>query len=585
MGKAIRKGVQFLPIPPTQDDLFPDGARKYSHRANSTNLDSDSRKDYLAATLAFDRNELRRNEEEAKVCALITSSFSEEVKMLLRSNREYVLAADNNDSYGIYTTAKAAHTRVTSFAVAQNTFEHLLQISMTTGTYAAYTDHLLNNRRTFDAIFDPTASGMIPIDNIYTMVLVNGLPESFRYMKDKLYSEDLNGAFPKFDEVRKSMQTYDLNKHKVDVSITPVVPNSPTILAATTDTTSPICNTCNKPFPRTISRTTNKPFTRCISCSYKARNLVPPTVTTPAPTPQQMLAPTQQQITQAQGQLKKAHAVLLAANLNYKVPDPVPAPIIPPPTQRDADYLNSYISSQSNNYSLVATTMIQPSSQWILDSGASLCCTWELSDLINPSLLASPVPIGSAAGETIHATHVGSSAISSSLQIYYVPLSTVKLVSLGALTSLGYVATTGPDQSFSITAPSGVFLCNCLKQTNNIWIFPNSILTRPDFPKPAVTNRNPVPTGATGYPFQIPLNPRHFTKEEVQRAHSMFNLHHFLCHPSDTALKSTLDQGLLSRHTHLTSADVDLMRSFYGSCLACTIGKLSNQDLHTIPRW
>jgi len=60
----------------------------------------------------------------------------------------------------------------------------------------------------------------------------------------------------------------------------------------------------------------------------------------------------------------------------------------------------------------------------------------------------------------------------------------------------------------------------------------------------------------------------------------MFNLHHFLCHPSDTALKSILDQGLLSRHTHLTSADVDLMRSFYGSCLACTIGKLSNQDLH-----
>jgi len=27
MGKAIRKGVQFLPIPPTHDDLFPDGAR------------------------------------------------------------------------------------------------------------------------------------------------------------------------------------------------------------------------------------------------------------------------------------------------------------------------------------------------------------------------------------------------------------------------------------------------------------------------------------------------------------------------------------------------------------------------------
>jgi len=73
MGKAIRKGVQFLPIPPTQDDLFPDGARKYSFRVNSINLDSESLKDYLAVTLAYERNEIRRNEEEAKVCALTTS--------------------------------------------------------------------------------------------------------------------------------------------------------------------------------------------------------------------------------------------------------------------------------------------------------------------------------------------------------------------------------------------------------------------------------------------------------------------------------------------------------------------------------
>ena len=47
MGKAIRKGIPFEAIEPTVDDLFKDGARKYTHRANSTNLDSDSRKDFL----------------------------------------------------------------------------------------------------------------------------------------------------------------------------------------------------------------------------------------------------------------------------------------------------------------------------------------------------------------------------------------------------------------------------------------------------------------------------------------------------------------------------------------------------------
>ena len=38
--------------------------------------------------------------------------------------------------------------------------------------------------------------------------------------------------------------------------------------------------------------------------------------------------------------------------------------------------------------------------------------------------------------------------------------------------------------------------------------------------------------------------------------------------------------GHLSHHTHLTSQDIDLMTNFYGSCMACTAGKLHNADLH-----
>jgi hypothetical protein len=56
-------------------------------------------------------------------------------------------------------------------------------------------------------------------------------------------------------------------------------------------------------------------------------------------------------------------------------------------------------------------------------------------------------------------------------------------------------------------------------------------------------------------------------------------LHHFLGHPHDRALKLTLDQGHLIHYTHLTSHDIDLMTDFYGSCIVCSVGKMHNADL------
>jgi hypothetical protein len=75
-----------------------------------------------------------------------------------------------------------------------------------TGTFAACSDALSNARLTFDAIFDPTVTGTMPIDKIFTMMIVNGLPERFRYMKDRLYSQDLNGAFPTYDDTTSTTE-------------------------------------------------------------------------------------------------------------------------------------------------------------------------------------------------------------------------------------------------------------------------------------------------------------------------------------------------------------------------------------------
>jgi len=50
---------------------------------------------------------------------------------------------------------------------------------------------------------------------------------------------------------------------------------------------------------------------------------------------------------------------------------------MPLPTKPTAEFLNQYIQSQTGNYSLTATTTIGPNPQWVIDTGASLCCTWD----------------------------------------------------------------------------------------------------------------------------------------------------------------------------------------------------------------
>jgi hypothetical protein len=86
VGQAICRGVPFDPARPTTDDLFRGTAlRMYS---------------FLPKT--FDKLERLRRDEEAKVCHLLISSFSEEAKMLLRSVLAFVTAFNDNDSFAMY---------------------------------------------------------------------------------------------------------------------------------------------------------------------------------------------------------------------------------------------------------------------------------------------------------------------------------------------------------------------------------------------------------------------------------------------------------------------------------------------------
>jgi len=99
---------------------------------------------------------------------------------------------------------------------------------------------------------------MMAIDNIVTRILVNGLPDEFKYMKDLMFSKDLMGEFPDFKKTLQVMMTYDLNKQKVDVLPTVAIPPGPTIMSAATAipiTSGQVkCGLCSKMFNKVLHR-------------------------------------------------------------------------------------------------------------------------------------------------------------------------------------------------------------------------------------------------------------------------------------------------------------------------------------------
>jgi len=95
---------------------------------------------------------------------------------------------------------------------------------------------------------------------------------------------------------------------------------------------------------------------------------------------------------------------------------------------------------QSNGLGMLSATSpsTNPEPQWYMDSGASLTCTFDILDLVNPVLLPESLPIGSANGGIIYATHCGQSHLSPLIPVHFLPASKVKLISLGDLTRKGF---------------------------------------------------------------------------------------------------------------------------------------------------
>ena len=136
-------------------------------------------------------------------------------------------------------------------------------------------------------------------------------------------------------------------------------------------------------------------------------------------------------------QYKKAQATILATTAAYNLQ-------LPPDY---TDYTQSY--QLPIDYSILTVTTASQANAWIIDSGASINCTYDINDIIQPVQLLAPIPITSASGQALFATHVGQSFIAPALPLYLVPDSTAKLLSLGIFIKHKFSYFSNPDETLT----------------------------------------------------------------------------------------------------------------------------------------
>jgi len=216
-------------------------------------------------------------------------------------------------------------------------------------TFSKLVHYLTDHRRKFVAVFGKAVTGTVRTDDIWVMILMNALSDDqFPFMKGTMYSKNLKDAFPTYAVVLQDMQNYDLNRRKPAAKPESTAPVGSTILSASSLNPSQTkCTKCSEMFNTTMRKVGTGIYTICFKCSTEARKTREAAAAHPTPA----------QVAGAQASLKKAQAVLLAASVADNQSSQ--HPIIPPPTQREHNSINSYI--ESPYYSLSATTTTTPS--------------------------------------------------------------------------------------------------------------------------------------------------------------------------------------------------------------------------------
>ena len=203
-----------------------------------------------------------------------------------------------------------------------------------------------------------------------------------------------------------------------------------------------------------ISRVSGRPFARCFKCNKAhVRPLLLRQHQLHPPPPYHLLLNT-----------KKAQATILATTAAYNLQL----------SSEYTDYTQSY--QLPTDYSILTVTTASQANAWIIDSGASINCTYDINDIIQPVQLFAPIPITSASGQALFATHVGQSFIAPALPLYLVPDSTAKLLSLGIFIKHKFSYFSNPDETLTILDPERSHFCTCPMMSNNTWTLPVHLL-------------------------------------------------------------------------------------------------------------
>ena len=556
-GIAILKNIAFILSMPTFDDvLFPGSViPKYQFNSSGNVLTADSQRNFRSDLITYEKAVKDFKIEQAKVCAYLKSSFSEESLLLLKNNADYLTICTDNDSFNLFKLIKRTHFCSNNFSGMSFQAKDFFSLKQSPGQrYSEFQDIFLRAFKSFKYNFeDKLVPGTLNLNTLVCVLFCQALdPIFFEFTLNSVYAKLKPGELPDLKELMTIFQDFTIQKDSMNV-LEPIeklsaLSLSSTIAISSTNSSAPMCTTCN--VVRTTYNSQYKKFNaQCKSCFLMSKSSKSSTRSDVKNdiVSDNMMQQAKETLAKYRGQLKK-QSLLLNSSIKADTTNDVTDLDF-----QDPDYYNNLCLS-----SLFPTTALPINvidTNFYYDSCCSNTTTSIFSMLDNPIPLINPIHMNSSTGHTMIATHKGTlKGFPFPLRIYYCKEAVHQLISLGDLVRCG--------GSFCISQPSGSMLIlhgDVILETsplhlNNTW-------------RCMLLSSNNMCCS------NIPLP---FSKEMIIRATLCRQLHQFLSHPCKAIMKQTISHSILGKFSSLVPNDVDLMYSYFGDCSDCLEGKLHN---------
>lgn len=555
-GLAIVNKTKYSIYKPTVTDCFPDmipEQAKYTFKNGI--LTSESRRDFRSDYSEYKKEIDHFQIEEAKTCTYLKSSLSDEAILRLKNNKDFLIASNQNDSYGMYLILQSTYQSTNNFSQMSKQAKSYVALKQENLSFLEYKDQVLRNLKLFTYNFqNKTHPEFISINDLAVVLFCRGLDHAyFQYPLDSLYATLTPSNLPPLDDIIQIFQDYTTQK---EIPLTEVIPhNTPTdakISAISMGTTikqsDKICEECKVTITNINFRTkiANKLCGKCYRLKQKASSSTEiPAITTPTIN-NITIQQAQEVLSKAKDNLR-SQAALLNSHLshNSSVLD------VPFPSDDINPYSHLALSNLQQNNTELSTPLFK---SFYYDSCCTYTSTSDFCDLTNPRKLTIPITMDSSSGHPVSATHVGIlSNFPIPMDVYYCPNAAHKLLSLGALVRSGGTFTIRqPSGNLDLYNLQGALIDTSPLLPNNTWVCN------------LITNFQPKSCNQTTITY---------TKEMIKRATQCRALHIYCCHPCNGVLKQIIHYSIFGTYTILVPADVDLMHNYFGECIQCIQGK------------